>query len=68
MLERMETLTPREREILDIVVDGKTTKQIADQLCISPKTVEVHRGHLMEKMGASSAADIVRLTMIARQE
>lgn len=53
-------LTPREREILLLVGDGKTTKEIARDLGISPKTVEFHRGHLMKKYEASNMAELVR--------
>ena len=53
-------LTPREREILHLVGDGKTTKEIARDLGISPKTVEFHRSHLMRKFEASNMAELVR--------
>ena len=53
-------LTPREREILELVGTGKTTKEIARQLGISPKTVEFHRGHLMRKYEAANMAELVR--------
>jgi DNA-binding NarL/FixJ family response regulator len=45
-----ETLTPREREILKLIAEGYKNKKIADELCISPKTVEKHRSNLMEKL------------------
>jgi two-component system sensor histidine kinase TtrS len=53
-------LTPREREILHLVGDGMTTKEIARDLGISPKTVEFHRSHLMRKFEASNMAELVR--------
>ncbi|MCI5078504.1 PhnD/SsuA/transferrin family substrate-binding protein [Oricola sp.] len=53
-------LTPRELEILQLVGNGMTTKQIARDLGISPKTVEFHRGHLMRKYEASNMAELVR--------
>ena len=58
---RAKTLTSREREVLDGVVAGRLNKQIAGDLGISEKTVKVHRGRVMEKMGAASLADLVRL-------
>jgi RNA polymerase sigma factor (sigma-70 family) len=61
--ERLDSLTPREREVLDLVVDGMLNKQIASQLGISMKTVEHHRARVMEKMQAESLAELVRMTM-----
>ena len=63
---RMQLLTPREREILNMVTDGKSNKMIAMALGISEKTVEVHRSHVMQKMHVTSLADLVRLTVLAR--
>lgn len=57
---RLETLTEREREVLDRVCVGRRNKQIADELGISIKTVEAHRARAMEKMGATSIAEVVR--------
>lgn len=56
-----ETLTPREREVLSHVVSGALNKQIAGALGTSEKTVKVHRARIMDKMGAESLADLVRL-------
>jgi two-component system response regulator DctR len=53
-------LTDREREILEQVVQGFTTKEIARTLQLSPRTVEVHRGHILHKLGARNTADLVR--------
>jgi RNA polymerase sigma factor (sigma-70 family) len=61
ILERMERLTAREREILAYVISGMLNKQIASRLDIAEKTVKVHRGRIMEKLGAPSVADLVRL-------
>jgi FixJ family two-component response regulator len=58
---RMATLTPREREVLDGVVAGRLNKQIGGDLGISEKTVKVHRGRVMEKMGAASLAELVHI-------
>ncbi len=57
---RLDTLTEREREVLDRVSVGRRNKQIAEELGISIKTVEAHRAHAMEKMGATSIAEVVR--------
>jgi two-component system response regulator TtrR len=57
---RLETLTEREREVIDRVAIGRRNKQIADELGISIKTVEAHRARAMEKMGATSIAEVVR--------
>lgn len=59
--ERLERLTPRERSVMELVVAGKPNKTIAAELDISPKTVEVHRHNVMEKMQAGSAAELARL-------
>jgi two-component system, NarL family, response regulator NreC len=58
-------LTPREREVLQLLAEGKTTKQIGQQLEISPKTIEVHRLHIMEKLNIDN---IAQLTKYAIQE
>jgi FixJ family two-component response regulator len=60
-LARLETLTLREREVLEGVVAGKLNKQIGGDLGIAEKTVKVHRGRVMEKMGAGSLAELVRI-------
>ena len=57
---RLESLTPREREVLMLVVEGLMNKEIASRLSIAQPTVKVHRRHVMEKMGADSIADLVR--------
>jgi FixJ family two-component response regulator len=57
---RLDHLTQREREVLDLIIVGKLNKQIADVLGISIKTVEVHRARVMEKMGAHSLAELVQ--------
>jgi FixJ family two-component response regulator len=59
--ERMETLTPREREVFQFVVTGLLNKQIAIRIGSAEKTVKVHRARVMAKMGAQSLADLVRL-------
>jgi len=62
---RREQLTGREREVLELIVAGRLNKQIADDLGISIKTVEVHRARVMEKMGVASLAELVQLVMAA---
>lgn len=64
--EGLARLTARERDVFEAVIDGKPTKAIADELGISPRTVDVHRYHLMEKLGARNAAELVRKGMLAR--
>jgi FixJ family two-component response regulator len=59
--ERFESLTPREREILPLVVSGLLNKQIAAQIGTSEATVKVHRSQLIRKMGADSLANLVRI-------
>jgi FixJ family two-component response regulator len=59
--DRLESLTPREREVLPWVVAGLLSKQIADAIGATEATVKVHRSQLMRKMGASSLADLVRM-------
>jgi two-component system response regulator FixJ len=62
---RLATLTAREREVLGLVVAGKANKEIAASLGLSPKTVEVHRAHVMTKMEAESLAELIRIAILA---
>jgi RNA polymerase sigma factor (sigma-70 family) len=64
--ERFNSLTPREQEVISMVVSGMLNKQIADQLGTAENTVKVHRSRAMEKMHAQSVAELVK--MIAKLE
>lgn len=68
VLDRWNSLTPRERQVLELVTVGKTAKEIARALGASHRTIEIHRGHLMEKMGASTLAELVRMRLLADDE
>jgi FixJ family two-component response regulator len=61
--ERRDSLTPREREVLTLVTSGKANKVMAADLGLSQRTIEIHRARVMEKMGASSVAQLVRMMM-----
>ncbi len=63
--ERLDRLTPRERQVLDLVLAGKLNKTIADVLGISIKTVELHRANMMNKLGVRNLPDLVRLCLEA---
>ena len=62
---RVSRLTQREGEVMNLIVAGKANKEVAAELGLSPKTVEVHRAHVMEKMQVASLADLVRIALIA---
>ena len=67
VVQRLAQLTAREREVMELVMAGRLNKQIADELGISIKTVEVHRARVMEKMAAGSVAELVRVVMAAKK-
>lgn len=58
-----EHLTRREKEVLKEITDGSSNKEVGRKLGISPRTVEVHRARIMEKLGARNAADLVRIVL-----
>jgi len=60
--QRYASLSPRERECMTLVVSGLSSKEIAKELGISPRTVEVHRTHVMHKMGAANLADLINMS------
>lgn len=64
--ERIGTLTAREREILDLVIEGMSTKEMARRLEISPRTVEVHRSRIMRKMDMKTLRDTLRIVLVLR--
>jgi two-component system response regulator FixJ len=65
--QRLDTLSERERQVLDGVVDGQPNKVIARELGISPRTVEIYRAKLMAKMHADNLAALVRMTLSSRR-
>jgi two-component system response regulator FixJ len=68
LAEKLGRLTPREREVLEELVAGRSNKEVGLALGISPRTVEIHRARLMEKMAADSLAHLVRQALAAGVE
>jgi two-component system response regulator FixJ len=66
-VSRLATLTPREREVFDLLITGLPNKAIANTLGASPRTIEVHRARVFEKLKAHSLPDLVRLQLAADQ-
>jgi two-component system, LuxR family, response regulator FixJ len=62
----LESLTDREREVMDLMTKGKQNKAIAQDLGVSPRTIEIHRARVMEKMDAQSVAELVRMVLDLR--
>jgi two-component system response regulator FixJ len=58
-------LTPREREVLQLITNGQSNKEAGRELGISPRTIEVHRARVMEKLGARNTADLLRIVLTA---
>lgn len=67
MLRKRAQLSPRENEVLAMILEGLLNKQIADRLEITIRTVEVHRAHIMEKMGARNAVELARWISFSEQ-
>ncbi|MFI5205724.1 MAG: response regulator transcription factor, partial [Candidatus Paceibacterales bacterium] len=65
-VKRLELLTPRENEVLELVVSGKLNKQIASILGITSSTVELHRANLMRKLRVKTIADLIRSYLLAK--
>ncbi len=61
--QRLQHLTPREREVMEMVTEGRSNKEIANNLGVSAKTIEAHRARVMEKMQAGSLAELVRMVL-----
>ncbi len=59
-----DVMTPREQEVMQRMARGLSTKQIAAELGVSPRTVEIYRSHVLAKLGASSVADVVHLSLM----
>ncbi len=64
--QRYQRLSPRQRQLLGLVFAGRTNRQIAERLSISQKTVELHRSAMMQKMGADTLVDLIRLVSSCR--
>ena len=62
---KLTSLTPREMEVLECLVAGQTNKGVAQSLSISPRTVEIHRAHMMEKLQAESLSSALRIAFLA---
>ncbi len=61
----LASLTPREREVMDLVVAGRHNREIAETLGISPRTVEVHKARMVAKLGVENVPDLVRMSLVA---
>lgn len=59
----VDALTPREREVLQLIAEGRTNQQVADELVVSIKTVEAHKAHIMDKLKAKSRTDLIRYAL-----
>jgi len=68
LLQRVAELSPRQREVMQLVAEGLSNKQIALRLAISPRTVENYRAWVMERMGAGSIADLVRNVLLIERQ
>ena len=68
LASRLATLSEREREVLDRILEGKQTRQITDELCISVKTVEFHRARIREKLGVATQAQLFSLFIASEDD
>lgn len=67
-IQKLKSLSPRENEIIHLLVDGLSSKHIAQMLNISHKTVEIHRTHIRQKLGTESIAQIVNMVLMCRDK
>jgi len=65
--QSLASLTPREREVMDLVVAGRHNREIAEMLAISPRTVEVHKARMVAKLQVENVPDLVRLTLLGHR-
>ncbi|WOT04838.1 response regulator transcription factor [Shewanella youngdeokensis] len=65
-LNRIEKTTERERQIFKMIIAGKTNKQMANELCVAIRTIEVHRSHLMEKLHVNNLAELMKLAPLVK--
>jgi len=63
LLRKLQSLSSRERDVMDLIVEGYSNKKVATALAISPRTVDIHRARVMEKLEAGSLAELVRMTV-----
>lgn len=63
VVRRIESLTARERQVLDLIMEGASNKVVASNLSISPRTVEIYRANVMSKMRADSLSELIRMTL-----
>src|SRR5262249_60940344 len=68
LVQRFATLTPRERDVMALVTSGLLNKEIAHALGTSEKTIKVHRAHAMQKMQATSVAELVRMAAMVEMD
>lgn len=68
IVKRFRTLSPREQQVMELVVTGQSNRLIAEALGLSEKTIEVHRAHVMEKTHARSLPDLVRMALIVQEK
>lgn len=61
--DRLDTLTPRERDVFEKLITGSSNKEVGRQLGISPRTIEIHRARILKKLGVKNVADLVRMAM-----
>jgi FixJ family two-component response regulator len=68
LMERLAELSPRQKEVMHLVADGLSNKEIARRLGISPRTVENYRAWVMERMGAANIAALVRMVLVTERD